>query len=169
MHRDPRYLGYRAGALAARALPRAALDPATRLLGTVATRAMGSRRKVVERNLRRIHGDELSPIELDREVTRVFESYARYWLESFRLPGTHPALVEDGIVVDGYEHVDEGLEKGGGVILALPHLGGWEWAAFWLASTKGREVTAVAEPVDPPELAEWFVGLRRDIGINIVP
>ena len=55
------------------------------------------------------------------------------------------------------------------MILALPHLGGWEWAAFWLAESKGRKVTAVVEPVEPPELAEWFVGLRRDIGINVVP
>ena len=107
--------------------------------------------------------------ELDREVDQVFDSYARYWLESFRLPGTHPALIEDGMAVDGYEHIDDALDKGGGVILALPHLGGWEWAAFWLAESKGRTVTAVAEPVEPPELAEWFVGLRRDIGINVVP
>jgi KDO2-lipid IV(A) lauroyltransferase len=169
LRRDPRYLGYRAGALVARALPRASLAPATRLLGKAGSRAMAGRREVVERNLRRIHGADRSKREIDREVGLVFESYARYWLESFRLPGTHPAMVEDGIVVDGYHHVDEALDKGGGVILALPHLGGWEWAAFWLAECKGRQVTAVVEPVDPPELAEWFVGLRRDIGINVVP
>ena len=32
----------------------------------------------------------------------------------------------------GFEHVTDGLGAGNGVILALPHLGGWEWAAFWL-------------------------------------
>ena len=134
-----------------------------------APRGMRGRRSVVERNLRRIHGNDISRKELDREVDQVFDSYARYWLESFRLPGTHPALIEDGMAVDGYEHIDDALDKGGGVILALPHLGGWEWAAFWLAESKGRKVTAVVEPVEPPELAEWFVGLRRDIGINVVP
>jgi KDO2-lipid IV(A) lauroyltransferase len=130
---------------------------------------MPSRRRIVERNLRRIHGPERSQKAIDREVTAVFDSYARYWLESFRLPGTHPAIVEDGFAVEGYEHVDAALDKGGGVILALPHLGGWEWAAFWLAVSKGVQVTAVAEPVEPPELAEWFVGLRREIGIDVVP
>jgi KDO2-lipid IV(A) lauroyltransferase len=141
----------------------------SRVLGAVGARGMRGRRRVVERNLRRIHGTDISRQELDREVDQVFDSYARYWLESFRLPGTHPALIEDGMEVDGYEHIDDALDKGGGVILALPHLGGWEWAAFWLAESKGRTVTAVAEPVEPPELAEWFVGLRRDIGINVVP
>ena len=85
---------------------------------------MRGRRSVVERNLRRIHGKDISRKQLDREVDQVFDSYARYWLESFRLPGTHPALIEDGMEVDGYEHIDEALDKGGGVILALPHLGG---------------------------------------------
>jgi KDO2-lipid IV(A) lauroyltransferase len=167
--RDPRYLGYRAGAVAARALPSASLGAASHLIGAVGARAMRGRRAVVERNLRRIHGPSFEPEQLTREVEQVFDSYARYWLESFRLPGTHPALIEDGMVVDGYEHVDAALDEGGGVILALPHLGGWEWAAFWLAESKGRMVTAVVEPVEPPELAEWFVGLRRDIGIDVVP
>jgi KDO2-lipid IV(A) lauroyltransferase len=167
--RDPRYLGYRAGAIAARSLPHASLPAVSKLLAVVGARAMAGRRKVVERNLRRIHGPGRSTQEIDREVTQVFDSYSRYWLESFRLPGTHQAIVEDGFRVEGYEHIDEALDKGGGVILALPHLGGWEWAAFWLAISKGRQVTAVAEPVDPPELAEWFVGLRREIGINVVP
>jgi KDO2-lipid IV(A) lauroyltransferase len=54
------------------------------------------------------------------------------------------------------------------VILALPHLGLWEWAAFWLTAVNGYRLTAVAEPVEPPELAEWFVGLRRDLGMNII-
>jgi KDO2-lipid IV(A) lauroyltransferase len=155
--------------LAARALPRASIDAVSRLIGATGTRAMRGRRAMVERNLRRIHGPDLSEQELDREVTRVFDSYARYWLEQFRLPGMHPALVEDGFRVEGYENIQDALDVGGGVILALPHLGGWEWAAFWLAATKGETVTAVVEPVEPPELAEWFLGLRRDIGINVVP
>ena len=35
--------------------------------------------------------------------------------------------------IEGYENIPEGLAKGNGVILALPHLGGWEWAGRWLA------------------------------------
>ena len=33
---------------------------------------------------------------------------------------------------DGFDNITEGLAKGNGVILALPHLGGWEWAGRWL-------------------------------------
>ena len=53
--------------------------------------------------------------------------------------------------------------------MALPHLGGWEWAGFWLAQVQDIPVTAVVEQLEPPELFEWFVGLRRSFGMEVVP
>lgn len=166
---DPAYAGYRAGALVARALPGWAVPAATGLLGSVAQRAMRPRVAMVERHLRRVHGPGLDADELGRLVDGTFRSYCRYWIESFRLPGTAPGDVDRGIRVDGYHHVEDALAGGKGVILALPHLGGWEWAAFWLAEIQHQAVTAVVEPVEPPELAEWFVGLREQFGIKVVP
>ena len=55
------------------------------------------------------------------------------------------------------------------MILVLPHLGGWEWSAFWLTRVNGVRVTAVVEPLQPPELLEWFVEFRSSLGITIVP
>lgn len=167
---DPRVLGYRGGALAARMLPRPAVRPVAAVLGAVGAQAMADRRFVAERNLRRVHGSDLSGLALRRAVNATFDSYARYWLESFRLPGTSPATLAAGWRVEGFfEHVGAARRAGNGVILALPHLGGWEWAAFWLAEVQGTPVTAVVEVVEPPELAEWFGSLRRSIGINVVP
>jgi lauroyl/myristoyl acyltransferase len=56
-----------------------------------------------------------------------------------------------------------------GPVLALPHLGGWEWAAFWLALIPGYQVTAVAEALEPPELFAWFTELREKLGMHVVP
>ena len=50
----------------------------------------------------------------------------------------------------------------------LPHLGGWEWAAFWLASIEDIPITAVVESIEPPELFEWFVKFRQSLGMNVV-
>lgn len=97
-----------------------------------------------------------------------FESYARYYLESFRLPGRSVGEIARGHDVVGYEHVEAARAKGRGVILALPHLGGWEWSAFWLTLVKRVPVTAVVEPLQPPELFEWFVSFRRSLGMTIV-
>ena len=50
--------------------------------------------------------------------------------------------------IEGYEHVTDALAAGKGVILALPHLGGWEWAAAWMAA-QGHHMLAVVEPLRP--------------------
>jgi len=134
--------------------------------GVIAAAAMAERRFLVARNLGRIDG---GPVRSRRRVVRVFVSYARYWVESFRLPGLGDAEVDEGHDVTGYEHVQRGLDAGKGVILVLPHLGGWEWSAFWLARLNHVRVTAVVEPLQPPELMEWFVRFRNSLGMTIVP
>ncbi len=165
---NPTYLGYRAGSAVARLLPEPAVRPVSSVLGALGAAAMAPRRRVVERNLRRLHG-RTGPWQEQQEVASTFGSYARYWLESFRLPGTSKEVLAAGFYTEGFEQVLAARDAGTGIILALPHLGGWEWAAFWLAEVQGLDVTAVVEPVEPPELADWFLGLRRSIGINAVP
>ena len=124
---------------------------------------------MVERNLRRIYGEVLSDPALEQKVVETFAFYARYWVESFRLPGTSAVELDHGIRTEGIERIDAALSAGTGAILALPHLGGWEWAAFWIAAVRNTPVTAVVEPVEPAELADWFLGLRQGFGITVVP
>jgi phosphatidylinositol dimannoside acyltransferase len=102
-------------------------------------------------------------------VAEVYRSYARYYIESFRLPSLPPEVVAEKFTVDGYEHIDQAFADGSAPILALPHLGGWEWAAFWLALVPKRRVTAVAEALEPPELFTWFTELRKSLGMEVVP
>jgi lauroyl/myristoyl acyltransferase len=129
--------------------------------------AARGRRAQVERNLRRID-PSLDDRTLRRLVAQTFESYARYYEESFRLPGTSAADLDAGFTHDGYEHLDAALTAGHGAIMAMPHLGGWEWSGFWLTQVKGFPVTAVVERLEPPDLFEWFVELRRAFGFEIV-
>jgi KDO2-lipid IV(A) lauroyltransferase len=161
--------GFRAASALSRAVPEPVADLAARAIGTGVGTFAGDRRKIVERNLRRALGPELHGRELRRTVNEVYRSYARYYIESFRLPGTPTDVVADRFTVEGFEQIPESVERGIGPILALPHLGGWEWAAFWLALVPKLRVTAVAEALDPPELFEWFTGLRESLGMNIVP
>lgn len=135
--------------------------------GKVASLAMSGRRDQVARHQRRVR-PELTDAELRRAVDEVFESYARYWIESFRLPGTPAAVLDAGLVTEGFEHIRTAFDAGRGVITAMPHLGAWEWAAFWLTAVQQIPVTSVAEPVDPPELADWFLELRARLGMEIV-
>ncbi len=110
----------------------------------------------------------MEPTERRRRVAEVFEWYAKYYLESFRLPDMSPEEIDHGFAYSGVEEIEKAVAAGQGPILALPHLGTWEWAGFWVVSTLKHRLTAIAEPLDPPELFEWFQGLRESLGMRIV-
>ena len=164
----PSASAYRAGTFLARRLPGAAGIGVSRLVG-VGAAASPERRRMVARHLSRVLGRELGPVEERRRVAEVFEWYARYYHESFRLPELSAAQIDREFGYEGFGQIEAACASGQGPILALPHLGTWEWAAFWLALVPGYEVTAIVEPLDPPELFEWFVGFRESLGMKVVP
>jgi phosphatidylinositol dimannoside acyltransferase len=162
------YFGYRAASALANALPlpvaSVTADGASRLM----YRLMRGRRSMAERHAHRVLGPGASAEAVEAHVRKVFESYGRYWLESFRLPGTTPAELDATMSWEGLAHLDGALAEGRGAIVTMPHLGGWDLGAAWLASV-GCPATVVVEAVEPPELFEWFVEFRRSLGLTIVP
>jgi KDO2-lipid IV(A) lauroyltransferase len=137
------------------------------VLGKTLARTMRERRRMIARHLRRVHGATLDDRALHREVQRAFDSYARYWMEAFRLSRYSPEYVDAHVSSEGMEHVDEALRRGNGAIVAITHLGNWDFGGAWLAR-RGAPLLAVAEDLQPPELFEWFADVRRAVGIEIV-
>ena len=139
-----------------------------RFSGGLFSAAMPGRRSMVRRHLRRVMGDGLEERELDRAVARAFRSYAQYWADSFRLAGFSADDLARLVERRGFEHIEEGAARGQGVILAVPHLGSWDLGGAWLSSV-GYPLTVVVEPLEPPELFDWFVELRQSAGMTVVP
>ena len=123
---------------------------------------------MVARHIRRVRGGSLTPEEERRAVREAVTSYARYWLESLRLPAMDPATVDANFSIDGLEHIEAARERGTGAVLALPHVGGWEVGGSWLVR-QGFPLTVVVEPLQPPELFRWFAGLRSSFGFTVIP
>lgn len=167
---SPSYLAYRVGAAVANALPSAVATPIAETTGRALalTPISGSRRRIVRRNLQRATDGALDGMALERAVSDTFASYGRYWLELFRLPNDARGSVEERVTSVGFHHITDALERGNGVILALPHVGGFDFAAAWLAG-RGLAPTVVVEAVEPPELFEWFAEVRRAIGMEVIP
>ena len=159
---------YKTAATYSRTVPRPVADITAKALSRAAATVSSERRMLVARHMRRAR-PELTGRALDRTVDAAFDNYARYWIDSFRLPHLSPEAVDAGFSVTGYHHVEESIARGRGTILALPHLGGWEWAGFWLTQIQHLRVTAVVEPVEPPSLLDFFTEMRSALGMSIVP
>jgi phosphatidylinositol dimannoside acyltransferase len=159
------YLAYRTGAELARIVPAAVAAPAARIVGRAISLGMPSRRRQVERNLRRATAGELRGVALRKAVGATFDSYTRYWLELFRLPNDVGRELEMELI--GKENLSRAMDQGSGAVLALPHVGGWDFAGAWL-TTQGWPPTVVVEPIEPPELFEWFAATRRALGMTVV-
>jgi lauroyl/myristoyl acyltransferase len=162
------YFAYRAGAELARVVPEPIAVPFTRAASSVAPAVLAQRRRQVERNLRRIHGPDYGGRELQRAVAATFDSYGRYFYELFVLPTRSQTWVDTHFHCNGADHIRAAVDRGHGAVMALPHLGNWDLAGAWLAG-QGYTVTVVAEPVEPPELFEWFVRTRAQLGMRVIP
>ncbi|MDK8449793.1 phosphatidylinositol mannoside acyltransferase [Corynebacterium mastitidis] len=122
----------------------------------------------LRRNLARVVGPENVTRRLVRDATR---SYARYWLEAFRLPtqARDPRLVSRlRRSVRGEEHLEASMARGKGAVLALTHSGNWDMAGVYAVAAFGS-VVSVAERLRPEEVFEAFVDYRRSLGFDIFP
>lgn len=126
------------------------------------------RRALVQGHLRRLYGSSLDPPTARRLTRQVFASYARYWAESLRLPSLPEATVRAGLRLEGGVWLEQARRSGRGAIVALPHLGGWEWAGRALA-LDGHRVAVVVERLSRPDAFEWFVQFRCRLGFEVIP
>lgn len=162
------YWQYRSVWEAAALLPDAAAKRLPARIGRSWWRlASHEQRDQVRRNLARVV-PEASPRELRHLVRDAYVSYARYWLDSFRLHTMSAQEVVAAAGAEGLDHVDAMRDSGQGGILATGHLGSWDVGAFF-TSQRGWGMVVVAELVEPRRLFERFVQLRRDAGIDVIP
>lgn len=130
----------------------------------------GAGTRQLRKNLRRVVGPVVTELALDELVGESLRSYARYWLETFRLPKMdHREIVarmDENFV--GAEHIDAALARGNGLVIALPHQGNWDVAGLWLVNHSGSFAT-VAERLKPESLFDRFVEYREHLGFEVVP
>ncbi len=139
----------------------------------VMARRRHGRKATMERHIRRVLAStspEVPPDEalVRRWARRSFRSYGRYWMEGARLPSTrHDEVAARFSVVRGYDHLRRAMASGRGVVMALPHIGSWEWGGMCLA-LDGYPMTSVAERIEPPQLFDYFIAQREGMGLKIV-
>ncbi|MFI6762211.1 phosphatidylinositol mannoside acyltransferase [Micromonospora sp. NPDC050417] len=161
-------LGYLAGWRITRAVPKSVAAAVFRLGADRAHRRGGPGVKRLAVNLRQVVGPQVSEADFDRLLRRGLRSYARYWLEMFRLPSLSHAQRLSTFRLVGAEKLAEAVAAGRGVVIALPHGGNWDAAGAWVAAN-GWPITTVAERLKPEAVYRRFLAFRQRLGMEIIP
>ncbi len=127
-----------------------------------------TRRRLLAEHLVKVVGRDVPASRLRAMVDEAIASYARYWAESLRLSSVTPEELEAGIVYEGFDRLEVSIAQGRGTILAVPHLGGWEWGGADVAR-RGWPVSVVVERLVSDGFFEWFVDLRSGLGMSVIP
>ena len=164
------YLRYAAIWRAVEALPeRRALQLARSLGRTWVRFAPERQRTIVTRNLARVlrHGDPQASVG-PALLEEAFVSYARYWIDAFRLHRMDGGRILREASGVGLHHIDGVRDRGEGGILATAHLGSWDVGALF-SSERRWGMVVVAEVVEPRRLFDRFVDLRVRAGLDVIP
>ena len=161
------YLLFRLAATVFGLLPESWMRNVGEFSGRMANARGSAKRPLLEGHMRRVLGPDATEDEVQSAVKGMYESYGRYWAETFWLrPKRHDAVVA-GVERHGFHHIDEAIEAGNGMIFALPHMGNWEVAGL-VADEIGARALAVAEHLSNERITNWFVEIRNQLGIDIV-
>jgi lauroyl/myristoyl acyltransferase len=169
-----KYVTYRGLANALGRLPESLARSAAGGAARVLSHRGGPSLAMNERHMRRVLASEGAGVVPDpalvrRWSRRTYLEYAQYWVDGARLPYTSPGEIRARVMFErGEDHLRQAARSGQGVVLALPHVGSWEWGGAWLA-IEDMPMTAVVERLSPPELFEWFLGQRAEMGLIGVP
>ncbi|MBI2755277.1 MAG: lysophospholipid acyltransferase family protein [Chloroflexi bacterium] len=145
-------------------VPRRVADALLVVPGLAWFAAAPASRAAVRANLRVVRGREPRP----GQVAAVFVAGARNYWDTLALSHLTSAAVDSLIESSGWEHLDHALAQGRGVVMVGAHIGSTAMAAQLIAG-RGYPVTAVLEPIQPPELYELFTRLRSALGVRYVP
>src|SRR5215813_13599165 len=151
-------------------LPESLAAAASEFVADIAWRRQGPRIQVLEGNLRRVLGPAATGKELRAASRAAMRSYARYWLEIFRLPVMSAQRLVGGKVETGMVEAMLGnLKAGRGVVVPLPHMANWDQAAVWVMARGAESFTTVMEHLEPESVYEQFLSFRQGLGMEVLP
>jgi KDO2-lipid IV(A) lauroyltransferase len=159
-------LAYFAGWRLVRTLPE---STAYRLFSFIGRRTVKANGKSVQRlrfNLSRVK-PELSESELEDLVVTSFDSYMRYWCDTFRIQDWSTERIQRSVTLNNGHLLIDAVKSGRGVVVALPHSGNWDHAGAYFCSI-GIPLVTVAERLKPEALFKKFLQYRNSMGFEVL-
>jgi KDO2-lipid IV(A) lauroyltransferase len=126
-------------------------------------------RFVAGSNMRRVLGPAARTDDVRRAVRGCFRAAAFYYADLGRYPVMDPdRFLDRNVRTVGFEHVEQAIAAGKGVIMAAMHYGNPEYAAQAMIA-RGYSFFALTEPIEPQPLSDLYNGLRASQGNTFMP
>ncbi len=110
---------------------------------------------------------QMPAAELDALARKVFQHFGRITGDFMKSPGRTDEEVLAHADCHGFEHLDEALAEGKGVILLTGHYGNWERAAHVVAA-KGYKLSVVARDANDTDLNRHVLRIRQAHGVEVL-
>jgi KDO2-lipid IV(A) lauroyltransferase len=125
-------------------------------------------RRIARKNLRMAFGSEISESEIRGIIKEVFRNIGQTAMEFFQIPSLTYEKALRIIDPEHRERLDKCVEDGRGVVLLASHFGNWELMAS-AGAVAGYKISAVARPLDDPDLEKVTKDIRESSGLQIIP
>ena len=101
-------------------------------------------------------------------IFKVKLNYVRYWLETIWLTKDgYAKYIYPKVTIINEEAIRKLNKTHSSYILALPHVGNWEFA-IPMGKELDLNLVAVAEPLTDLNILNWFTNLREQLGCKII-
>ena len=135
-------------------------------LGVLAYR-LGIRARVVETQIA-FAFPELGTAAVKSLAKQSYENLGRTSLEAALMERrSRQDLLDLFEQVDGFEHLEDALRAGRGVLLVTGHLGNWELAGSYIAA-RGVPIDAIARHMSNRVFEQYLTRVRERFGVKVV-
>jgi len=135
-----------------------------RALGTLWFYFAGERREIVRGNLIAVLGKAG-----DKDIRAVFINFMRVYGDILNIPNMTKSYIQSMMSVKGINYFKQELNKGKGIILVSPHVGGMELSGIYLTSL-GLPLYSVAETKGPGiNFFRFYNRYRAHFGNKLLP
>lgn len=138
-----------------------------RLLGFIWYYIVPVRKKVAMDNIRRALGNDISEKERKRIIRSFFSNFCMSAIEILRTPHMSLSENEELVKIEGWEHMEQALERGKGVILFATHIDNVDLGGCSMAM-RGAPISVVVKKMG--KSAERFISsVRENTGVTLIP
>jgi len=121
-------------------------------------------------NLRRILGDDATPAQMNAVARRAYQNIAKNYFDLFRSHGiTKDKIAKQLAGLHGYEHIENAMKQGKGVIAGSAHFGAWDMVIHLTAVYLDAHIVVPNEQLKPKKLFQYVLKLRSTQRIEVIP